>query len=119
MFKDSDLNPGVHINGIGSYTPQMQEIPAGTVIRSKVIVDSRQAALVEAGDLVIPIAGGLISDKHIHGEIGELAAGKIPGRESEDEMTFFKSVGLASYLSLILQFLRVYRCLKSALHLWE
>jgi ornithine cyclodeaminase len=95
VFNDSDLKPGVHINGIGSYTPEMQEIPARTVIRSKVIVDSRQAALVEAGDLVIPIDGGLISDKHIHGEIGELAAGKIPGRESEKETTFFKSVGLA------------------------
>ena len=95
VFNDSDLSPGVHVNGVGSYTPEMQEIPARTVIRSKVIVDYRQAALVEAGDLVIPIDGGLISDKHIHGEIGELAAGKIPGRESKEEATFFKSVGLA------------------------
>jgi ornithine cyclodeaminase len=95
VFNDSDLKSGVHINGVGSYTPEMQEIPARTVIRSKVIVDSRQAALVEAGDLVIPIGDGQISDKHIHGEIGELVAGKIPGRESEEEMTFFKSVGLA------------------------
>jgi len=95
VFNDSDLKPGVHINGVGSYTPEMQEIPAPTVVQSKVIVDSRQAALAEAGDLIIPIEGGLISDKHIHGEIGELAAGKISGRESEEETTFFKSVGLA------------------------
>ncbi|NIM58363.1 MAG: hypothetical protein GTO16_05385 [Candidatus Aminicenantes bacterium] len=95
VFKDSDLKPGVHINGVGSYKPEMQEIPARTVVRSKVIVDSRQAALAEAGDLIISIDGGLISDKHIHGEIGELAAGKISGRESEEETTFFKSVGLA------------------------
>jgi ornithine cyclodeaminase len=95
VFNDSDLKPGVHINGVGSYTPKMQEIPARAVIRSKVIVDSRQAALIEAGDLIIPIDSGQISDKHIHGEIGELAAGKIPGRESEKETTFFKSVGLA------------------------
>jgi len=95
VFNDSDLKPGVHINGVGSYTPEMQEIPAPTVVRSKVIVDSRQAALAETGDLIIPIEGGLISDKHIHGEIGELAAGKISGRESEEETTFFKSVGLA------------------------
>jgi ornithine cyclodeaminase len=95
VFNDSDLKPGVHINGVGSYTPEMQEIPARTVVRSKVIVDSRQAALAEAGDLIISIDGGLISDKHIHGEIGELAGGKIPGRESEEETTFFKSVGLA------------------------
>lgn len=95
VFNDSDLKPGVHINGVGSYTPEMQEIPAPTVVKSKVIVDSRQAALAEAGDLIIPIDGGLISDKHIHGEIGELAASKISGRESEEETTFFKSVGLA------------------------
>lgn len=95
VFKDSDLKPGVHINGVGSYTPQMQEIPTRTVVRSKVVVDSRQATLAEAGDLIISIDGGLISDKHIHGEIGELAAGKISGRESEEETTFFKSVGLA------------------------
>lgn len=95
VFNDSDLKPGVHINGVGSYTPEMQEIPAPTVVRSKVIVDSSQAALAEAGDLIIPIGGGFISDKHIHGEIGELAAGKISGRESEEDTTFFKSVGLA------------------------
>lgn len=95
VFNDSDLKRGVHINGVGSYTPEMQEIPARTVVRSKVIVDSRRAALAEAGDLIISIDGGLISDKHIHGEIGELAAGIISGRESEDETTFFKSVGLA------------------------
>jgi ornithine cyclodeaminase len=95
VFNNSDLKPGVHINGVGSYTPEMQEIPAPAVVQSKVIVDSRQAALAEAGDLIIAIDGGLISDKHIHGEIGELAAGKISGRESEEETTFFKSVGLA------------------------
>ncbi len=95
VFNDADLKPGVHINGVGSYTPEMQEIPARTVVRSKVVVDSREASLAEAGDLIISIEGGLISEKHIYGEIGEVAAGKIPGRESEGELTFFKSVGLA------------------------
>lgn len=95
VFKDSDLKAGVHINGIGSYTPEMHEIPARTVVRSKVVVDSRQASLAEAGDLIISISGGLISDKHIYGEIGEVAVGKIAGRESDGEVTFFKSVGLA------------------------
>ncbi len=95
VFKDADLKPGVHINGIGSYTPEMQEIPARTVVRSKVVVDSRQAALAEAGDLIISIKSGLISEEFIQGEIGEVATGKIPGRESEEELTFFKSVGLA------------------------
>ena len=84
VFNDSDLKPGVHINGVGSYTPEMQEIPVSTVVRSKVIVDSCQAALAEAGDIIIAIKGGFISDRHIHGEIGELAANKISGRESEE-----------------------------------
>lgn len=95
VFADSSLKLGVHINGVGSYTPEMQEIPARTVVRSKVVVDSREASLAEAGDLIISIDGGLITNKNIHGEIGEVAAGKIPGRESEEETTFFKSVGLA------------------------
>ena len=95
VFEDSDLKPGVHINGVGSYTPGMQEIPSPTVVRSKVVVDSRSASLAEAGDLIIPLKEGLISEKHFHGEIGEIAAGKIPARESDDEITFFKSVGLA------------------------
>ncbi|UCE21071.1 MAG: hypothetical protein JSV46_02215 [Candidatus Aminicenantes bacterium] len=95
VFADGHLKLGVHVNGVGSYTPEMQEIPARTVVRSKVVVDSREASLAEAGDLIISIDGGLISNKNIHGEIGEVASGKIKGRESDEETTFFKSVGLA------------------------
>jgi len=95
VFADGHLKLGVHINGVGSYTPEMQEIPARTVVRSKVVVDSREASLAEAGDLIISIDGGLISNNNIHGEIGEVASKKIPGRESVEETTFFKSVGLA------------------------
>lgn len=95
VFSDADLKCGVHINGVGSYTPEMQEIPARSVVRSKVIVDSREACLAEAGDLIISIEGGLITDKNIHGEIGAVAAGTIVGRETDEETTFFKSVGLA------------------------
>lgn len=95
VFNDKDLKAGVHINGVGSYTPEMQEIPSQTVIRSKVVVDSRVACLAEAGDLIIPLERGLITESHIHGEIGEVAQGKLPGRDADDEVTFFKSVGLA------------------------
>jgi alanine dehydrogenase len=95
VFGDADLKPGVHINGIGSYTPEMQEVPGETVARARVLVDSRTAVLAEAGDLLIPIAQGLIDESHIHGEIGELAAGRISGRETDEEITFFKSVGVA------------------------
>jgi ornithine cyclodeaminase len=95
VFDDADLKAGVHINGIGSYTPQMQEVPAGTVARARVVVDSRSASLAEAGDLLIPLNDGTISMSHIHGEIGEVAAGRIAGRQSDGEVTFFKSVGVA------------------------
>ncbi len=95
VFADSDLRPGTHINGVGSFTPEAQEIPAETVSRAKVIVDSRQASLAEAGDLMIPLRRGLIGPDHIYAELGQIAAGQLPGRETRQEVTFFKSVGLA------------------------
>jgi alanine dehydrogenase len=95
VFRDEDLKPGTHINGVGSYTPHMQEIPEQTILRSKVVVDSLSASLEEAGDLLIPLKKNLLSKSHIHGEIGQVASGQIPGRESETEITLFKSVGVA------------------------
>jgi ornithine cyclodeaminase len=95
VFDDADVQPGTHINGIGSYTPHMQEVPAATVARARVVVDSRSASLAEAGDLLIPLAQGLIGQDHIAGEIGEIAAGRVAGRTAAEEITFFKSVGVA------------------------
>lgn len=95
VFEDADLKPGTHINGIGSYTPDTQEIPAGTVVRAKIVVDSLHASLEEAGDLIIPLQQGLLSKEGIHGELGQVAGGDIPGRTSAEEITFFKSVGVA------------------------
>jgi len=95
VFRDADLKPGVHINGIGSYTPQMQEVDATTVARAKVVVDSRQACLAEAGDLIVPLQQGLITEQHIHAELGEIVLGRKPGRETDGEVTFFKAVGNA------------------------
>jgi len=95
VFADLHLKPGVHINGVGSYTPEMQEVPSETVRRALLVVDSRPAALSEAGDLIQPIRQGLISETHIHAELGEIVLGERPGRESETQVTFFKSVGVA------------------------
>ena len=95
VFDDADLKPGVHINGVGSFTAQMQEIPYETVVRAKVYVDSRPAALAEAGDLIQPIEAGGIAQDHIVGEIGEVILKRIDGRQSTEEITFFKSVGVA------------------------
>ena len=95
VFDGRMLRPGTHINAVGAYTPQMQEVDAETVRRAKVVVDSRQASLVEAGDLIIPLRQGVIAEMHIHAEIGEVVLGHKPGRESDSEVTYFKSVGVA------------------------
>ncbi|MBN1762053.1 MAG: ornithine cyclodeaminase family protein [Methanomicrobia archaeon] len=95
VFADADLKSGVHINGIGSYTPDMQEVPAETVSRALVVVDSREAALAEAGDLIQPIRQGTISEEHLHAELGELVLGRKQGRTRSEQVTFFKSVGVA------------------------
>ena len=95
VFDDADVQPGTHINAVGAYTPQMQEIPAETVLRAKVVIDHHQASLAEAGDLLIPLEQGLMTEAHIHAELGEIVAGDKPGRESSKEVTLFKSVGVA------------------------
>jgi ornithine cyclodeaminase/alanine dehydrogenase-like protein (mu-crystallin family) len=89
------IKPGAHINGMGSFTSEMQEVAAEVVMRAHVIVDQRAAAWAEAGDLIIPRDQGLITEAHIAAELGEVAAGTHPGRQSADEITFFKSVGNA------------------------
>jgi len=94
VFDDKDIKAGVHINGIGSYKPDVQEVPSATVARAKVSVDSRQAALVESGDIAIPLKEGLVDSQDIE-EIGEIVLEPSKGRQSENEITFFKSVGVA------------------------
>jgi len=95
VFDDSSVRPGTHINAVGAYTPEMQEIPTETVLRAKVVIDHHEAALAEAGDLLIPMEQGLMSKDHIFAELGEVVAGIKPGRESPGEITLFKSVGVA------------------------
>jgi ornithine cyclodeaminase len=95
VFSDDELKPGVHISAVGSYTPEMQELPSATIQRARIVVDSRSAALAEAGDLVQPLRLGLISESNIHGELGEIVLGRKSGRQSPAEITVFKSVGVA------------------------
>jgi ornithine cyclodeaminase/alanine dehydrogenase-like protein (mu-crystallin family) len=95
VFDGRDLKPGAHVNAVGSYTPQMQEVDVETIRRSLVVVDSRSAALAEAGDLIIPLAAGEIEASHIHAELGEIVSGARPGRAHPQQITFFKSVGVA------------------------
>jgi alanine dehydrogenase len=95
VFDNTDLKPGAHINAVGAYTPEMQEIPVETVQRSKIVIDHHQASMAEAGDLLIPLNQGLISQDDVYAELGEIVAGLKPGRETPEEITFFKSVGVA------------------------
>ncbi|MEX1158555.1 MAG: ornithine cyclodeaminase [Thermomicrobiales bacterium] len=95
VFEDGWLKPGAHINGIGSYTPQMQEIPDATVGRARIVVDAVEAALHEAGDLTQALARGFISEADIQIELGHIVDGIAPGRTDDQQITFFKSVGNA------------------------
>jgi alanine dehydrogenase len=95
LFDGSKVKPGTHINGIGSHTPNARELDTEIIKRSKFIGDSRVACFSEAGDIMIPIKEEVITESHFHAELGEIITGKKPGRESDDEITLFKSNGLA------------------------
>jgi ornithine cyclodeaminase len=89
------VKKGVHVNGVGSYTPEMHENDEYFVTGAKVYVDTRDGAFAEAADLIIPARKHAFSFDRIAGEIGEVIAGKAPGRVSAEENTFFKTVGSA------------------------
>lgn len=95
VFEDRHLISGVHINAVGSFTEEMQEIPAETIQRSLLVVDSRQAVLNETGDILKPLQSGLIDEGHIYAELGELVLGQKTGRKNASQITCFKSVGIA------------------------
>jgi len=95
VFEDAWIRPGTHVSGVGSFTPEMQEVPAAFVARARVVVDMKEHALAEAGDLIIPLREGLIAEGDIVGELGEVVEGSVTARTSDEEVTFFKSVGNA------------------------
>ena len=95
LFDGVWLRPGTHVNAIGAFTSTTRELDTATIVRGRVFVDRRQAAQIEAGDIVIPLAEGAISADHVVGELGDVVSDRIPGRTNADEITVFKSVGLA------------------------
>lgn len=95
LFKREDVRKGAHINAIGSFQPHMQELDPWLIKHARVFVDQIEPCLKESGDLIKPIQQGIISEDHIAGEIGELLLNRIAGRESDDQITVFKSVGVA------------------------
>lgn len=95
LFAGAWVQPGTHINAVGAYTRTMRELDTVTIQRSRVFVDHHPAAGAEAGDVIIPIAEGAVTDEHVAGALGEVIHGTVRGRTSPEEITVFKSVGLA------------------------
>jgi alanine dehydrogenase len=89
------IAPGAHINAVGAFTPATREVDTGAVVRSRLYVDRRESALAEAGEFLIPKAEGAIGDDHIVGELGELLLGEVQGRTDSQQITLFKSLGIA------------------------
>ncbi|MHC4993048.1 MAG: ornithine cyclodeaminase family protein [Planctomycetota bacterium] len=95
LFADDRVADGAHVNAVGAFRPTMCELPPETIGRSRVFVDQRSAALVEAGDLMQAEQSGAFSWDDLAAEIGEVASGAHPGRAGDDEITVFKSVGMS------------------------
>ncbi len=89
------ISEGAHVNAVGASIPPFRELDSKAVVQSSFFVDRRQSAIEEADDFRIPKKEGLIDDSHIKGEIGEILIGKVHGRKAENEITVFKSLGLA------------------------
>ncbi|HEX9442510.1 MAG TPA: ornithine cyclodeaminase family protein [Candidatus Binatia bacterium] len=89
------LKAGVHINAVGSHRPDLREIDAATMRRARLFVDSRDAIMAECGDVLLAIKDGAIAAGEASVEIGEVLAGRSPGRRAPEEITLYKSVGIA------------------------
>jgi ornithine cyclodeaminase/alanine dehydrogenase len=89
------LKAGCHVNGVGSHSPGAREVDTLTVQKSRVVCDLTAACKSEAGDFLIPVQAGEWSWDKVAGDLGDVIVGKVPGRTSREEVTFFKSVGLA------------------------
>lgn len=95
-FPHEGVKAGAHVNGVGAYTPEMHEIPGELLARAdKIIFDTMEGVLAEAGDIITPLKEKLITEDDFDGTLGELVLGEIKGRETEKEITVFKTVGTA------------------------
>jgi len=89
------LSPGAHVNAAGSSVASARELDAAAVARASLFVDRRESTVNEGGDFLLANAEGTVTEEHIRGELGDVLAGKVPGRRSPGEITLFKSLGLA------------------------
>ena len=96
VFDGRLVKAGAHINGVGSYRPNMQELDEFIIHRAdKIFFDSQEAVLAEAGDFIIPLSNGTLTIDKFTGEIGQVLLNNLPGRETPEEITLFKTVGIA------------------------
>lgn len=95
VVSSAAIRPGTHINAVGAHTPKTRELDSDTVTRARIYAESRKVIMAEAGDILIPISEGRITEAHVLGEIGEVANGKVAGRIAKDDVTLFKSTGIA------------------------
>jgi ornithine cyclodeaminase len=89
------IAPGAHINAVGACFAGTRELDTRAVLRSRLYVDRRESALSESGDILIPIREGALGESHIVGELGDVLVDRVPGRRTADEITLFKSLGIA------------------------
>jgi len=95
VIEDAWVSPGAHVVCVGACRPDQREMPPALVARARLYVDSRAAALVESGDVVLGIKDGLFGPDHVRGELGEVVLGRVVGRENDQQITIFKSLGMA------------------------
>jgi ornithine cyclodeaminase len=89
------LKPGVHVNAVGSSIPSARELDSATMAAAALFVDRRESTVNEAGDYLFPLREGAIDESHIRAELGEVLIGAAEGRRGPEELTVFKSLGLA------------------------
>lgn len=95
VIDDGWIAPGTHVVSVGACRPDQREMPPALVARARLFVDSRAAALVESGDVVMGIAEGRFDQGHITGELGEVVLNRVAGRTAAEQVTVFKSLGMA------------------------
>ena len=95
VFNGEDLKPGTHINAIGYQSPSSRELDTITMKKARIVVDTYEGCMAEAGDLLIPIQRGELSEADIYAELGEIVSGQKKGRSNDAEITLFKSLGFA------------------------
>lgn len=95
VIEDAWVSAGAHVVCVGACRPDQREMPPALVARARLFVDSRAAALVESGDIVLGMKDGLFGPDHVRGELGEVVNGNVTGRTADNEITIFKSLGMA------------------------